>query len=77
MLDAGCWMWDPSLQSQSSSEAGRDPLSPRAMAGWTWESHLAQEPAWTEAGAVKRNQSYKDTCIHMYFLKNRKTSPCL
>lgn len=71
MLDAGRWMWDASLQSQPSFEAGRD-CRP-CVQQQTRESHLAQEPAWMEAGAIRKIR-------HMYsyiFYKTRKPSPCL
>lgn len=70
-VGAGRWMWDASLQSQPSFKAGRD-CCPYVQ--WqTQESHLAQEPAWMEAGAIRKIRH-----IYSYiFYKTRKPSPYL
>lgn len=65
MLDAGWRTRDASLSSQPSSEAGSGKGLPSlcVTAGWTQRSLLIQEPAWTEAGAVREISATK---MHVY-----------
>lgn len=65
-LDAGCWMWDASLQSLPSSKSRRD-CCPYVQ----WQG-VHRSPTWPRSH--QKIQCYKDAPIHTYSLKNREPS---